>query len=994
MAETGRWQRVKDVFQAALERPAAERLAFVAETCGEDAELRSEVESLLAARREAGEFLSEPAHDEAASPGEQATFSARLVTGSRLGPYEIVEFLGAGGMGQVYKARDARLDRTVAIKVLPHEFAGNPARLRRFAQESRAAGALNHPNVLVVHDVGTDAGVPYLVSEYLEGETLAARLGAGTVSVRKAVEYGIQIARGLAAAHERGIVHRDIKPDNVLVTRDGLVKILDFGLAKPTGLSSRDADDGDTAPGALLGTVSYMSPEQVRGRALDHRSDIFSLGIVLYQMLSGHRPFGTDTAADTMTAILKEDPPPLRRRGREVPSAVETVVLRCLEKQPDERFQSGRDLAFALEAALKGLPSADQQHTTQSPHSRGPGIGGVPRQMSVAPVMSPPRDGASSVSPRSGARTGPRGLGAASDARLSYAFGPFQLDRTRRLLLRDGQTVPLTPKAYETLLALVENRGRVMEKDELMRLVWPDTVVEEANLTQNVFTLRKVLREGRKDHHYIATIPRRGYQFVAEVRRVTAGQAAGTRLIVLPFRILRSDPETDFLAFSLPDAITNSLSGLDALVVRSSLVAAGFADETPDLRRIAEEAGVDAVLTGTLFRAGAQLQVCAQLVEAPEGGIVWSQTSQSSLRDVFQLQDELVHRIVESLSVPLTAQQHRLLKHDVPTSARAYEFYLRANQLIQTAGLGVSDPFSIARDLYLRCLEDDRRYAPAWAGLARCHRLIGRSGGDSQEYLARAESCVQRALELNPSLPLAHKLYAQIESDLGRSANAMVRLLSRTRPRSTDPELFAGLVHTCRYCGLLEASVAAHEHARRLDPTIATGVRHTYWLLGAYDRALQEMGATAVYFDALVLASTGREQEAVVVLRRREHENRPQATRTFLASLRALLEGASEESLEATEGSLAHVQDPETQYYLARQLARLGVRQRALQELRRVVDQGFYCPQVLVRDPWLDPLRSVPEFDAILERAERGRRQAATRFVQAGGEALLGVTAA
>jgi eukaryotic-like serine/threonine-protein kinase len=278
-----------------------------------------------------------------------------LTPGTKLGPYEIQSPLGAGGMGEVYRARDARLNRDVAIKILPASFSVDPERLQRFAQESRAAAALNHPNILSIYDIGNDRGAPYVVSELLEGETLRDRLRNGALSSRKAIEYAQQIARGLAAAHEKGIVHRDLKPENLFLTNDGHAKILDFGLAKFT---TSEADISDNAPtiqvateaGTVLGTAGYMSPEQVRGKAADPRSDIFAFGAILYEMLSGKRAFHGDSAADTMSAILKEDPPELAETNRNVSPALERIVRHCLEKNPAERFQSARDVAFNLEA--------------------------------------------------------------------------------------------------------------------------------------------------------------------------------------------------------------------------------------------------------------------------------------------------------------------------------------------------------------------------------------------------------------------------------------------------------------------------------------------------------------------------------------------------------------------------------------------------------------------------------------------------------------------
>ncbi len=284
-----------------------------------------------------------------------------LAAGTKIGPYEILAPLGAGGMGEVYRARDTRLGRDVAIKVLPAAMARDVERLRRFETEARTVAALNHPNILAIHDIGTYDGVPYLVSECLEGQTLRTELSSGALPMRRVVEYGIEIAQGLAAAHDKGIIHRDLKPENIFVTRDGRVKILDFGLAK-LARPETESEDGatlevvPTSTGIVLGTVGYMSPEQVRGEPADARSDIFALGTVLHEMLSGQRAFRRDTSAETLTAILKEEPSELSTAGKLVSPAMERIVRRCLEKRPTQRFQSARDLAFNLEG-VSGISS-------------------------------------------------------------------------------------------------------------------------------------------------------------------------------------------------------------------------------------------------------------------------------------------------------------------------------------------------------------------------------------------------------------------------------------------------------------------------------------------------------------------------------------------------------------------------------------------------------------------------------------------------------------
>ncbi len=300
---------------------------------------------------------------------------------TRLGPYEIVGLLGAGGMGEVYRARDPRLGREVAIKVLPAAFSADADRLRRFEQEARAAAALNHPHILAVYDIGTEAGTTFVVSELLEGKTLREALRQGALPVRKSTAYAVQIAHGLAAAHEKGIVHRDLKPENLFVTSDGRVKILDFGLAKLTEPLRADADvsnlvttPGSTSPGMIVGTVGYMAPEQIQGLQVDPRTDLFALGCVLYEMLSGVRAFSGRTAVDTMSAILNEDPADLPGSPGGIPAGLDLIVRHCLEKDPAQRFHSARDVAFALGelASISGSSTSRVAMSAQARYRRWP----------------------------------------------------------------------------------------------------------------------------------------------------------------------------------------------------------------------------------------------------------------------------------------------------------------------------------------------------------------------------------------------------------------------------------------------------------------------------------------------------------------------------------------------------------------------------------------------------------------------------------------------
>jgi serine/threonine protein kinase len=360
-----RWRQVKAIFQAAIELPAAERDAYLANACASDPSLLADVESLIAAHEATGSFMDAPAFDLTAG---YTTRQFHTLAGQSLGHYQILSLLGRGGMGEVWRARDQRLAREVAVKVLPAKFASDAELLKRFEQEARAAGMLNHPNILTIYDIGTHAGAPYIVSELLEGEELRAELNGGLLPTRKAVDYAIQTARGLAAAHEKGVVHRDLKPENLFITRDGRVKILDFGLAKLKEKSGRagewesggvgERESGRrgegakllphspalplTTPGVVLGTVGYMSPEQARGLEADARADIFALGAILYEMLAGRRAFQGESAIETMNAILREEPPELETASGKIAPQLDLIVRRCLAKQPEQRFQSGQ----------------------------------------------------------------------------------------------------------------------------------------------------------------------------------------------------------------------------------------------------------------------------------------------------------------------------------------------------------------------------------------------------------------------------------------------------------------------------------------------------------------------------------------------------------------------------------------------------------------------------------------------------------------------------
>jgi serine/threonine protein kinase/tetratricopeptide (TPR) repeat protein len=743
----------------------------------------------------------------------------------RIGPYKIVSPLGEGGMGAVFRAHDERLDRVVALKAV-RGLQTDPSLRQRSWQEARAAAKVAHPNACRLYDIVEENDRLYLVMELIEGESLAARMHRGPLRIQEAAQIMLGILSAMEAFHKAGIVHRDLKPANVLLSPQG-TKVLDFGLAKqthwntldPTGTTQMDA----TASGAFLGTPRYASPEQFRGQPADSRSDIFSAGAMLFEMLAGQPAFSGESFVEMAHSVLNASPPALT--GSQAIAAFSRIIHMALARDSRDRYQNAEAMAAEIREAL----------------------------------------------------------------------------------------------ASEGIEARVKAR------------------------------------------------PLR-------------------RLIVLPFRVLRPSEEIQFLAFSLPEAITVSLAGLEDLVVRSSIVADRYAHESPDLKKIAADEDVDVVLTGALLQVGEQLRITTQLVEAPSGTLLWSHSSQSTIRELLQLHDDLVRRVVESILPSLSVGEHQVLQQDRPANAMVYELYLRANELARRR-----ENLPAAMEHYERCVAMDSSYAPAWARLGRARWLWDKYNLGSQEGLQAADDAFQASFRLNPNLALAHNFYTHLQVDQGRALDAMKRLLERAQRRRNDPELFAGLAHVCRYCGLLQPAVAAHQEARRLDPQIPTTVTHTYFMLGDYERALDASGGDFGYGTALILAALGRREQAISWLREKEHDQTGRLGGLYLTSLRALLEGRREESLQASEEfRKATFRDPEGLFYMARQLAYLGEKPMALEMFSRAIEKGFFCYPTMLRDPWLDSLRGLNEFTDSLRKAQELHREAVQAFFALAGDAVLG----
>jgi TolB-like protein len=469
----------------------------------------------------------------------------------------------------------------------------------------------------------------------------------------------------------------------------------------------------------------------------------------------------------------------------------------------------------------------------------------------------------------------------------------------------------------------------VLEKERLMRALWPDTFVEEANLSNLIALLRRALGDSPAQSTYIHTVPKVGYRFVAPVNpaeskpspAVVPGErtSSAIRIIVFPFRVNGGLDGHEHLAYSLPEAVSSSLAELNAFTVRSMQLAMSFDPVRWDPRSVGKEAEVEFILVGTIGPAGTGLSVSTQLIGAQDGTVVWSQHWEIPAGELAALHHALIHHVVRRLARDGVDTNYSSALRGMPADSEASRMYLLANQLTTRRDL---NNFALARDLYAACVERDPTFAPAWARLGRCYRWFEKFGPADASSASKTKRAFERAFGLNPDLVLAHNLYTPIEADAGQAESAMVRLLRRLHTHRNSPELFAGLVHACRYCGQLEASLAAHDRAVQLDSRIRTSVAHTWFALGEYERALFWYGnREGVYLDVLILASSGREQECAALLSTRKA--RFGMMTEAMHSLDAYVQGDRARGLEVLRSVAGEeMRDPEALFYLTRQAAR------------------------------------------------------------------------
>ncbi|MDX2034147.1 MAG: protein kinase [Blastocatellia bacterium] len=928
--------------------------------------------------------------------------------GKTISHYRILEMLGAGGMGEVYRAEDLRLHRDVALKVLrsgggEKSDSHSQESKRRFLREAQAAAALNHPNIATIYSVEEfDAGEEassFIAMEYVEGKTLSQYAREKNPGLTEAIEIVLEIALALEAAHRRGIIHRDVKPSNVMITHDRRIKVLDFGLAKFVRKDAcRDTLEGPesgslhTTPGLVMGTLAYMSPEQAMGEDVDRGSDIFSLGVLLYELIAGRLPFTGETAVAIINCLLHAEVPALNPFNPQVTPDLERVVRRMLEKDRGRRY-------------------AD--------------LGEVRRD-----------------------------LGAIKNAKRRYEFGEFQLDVSERLLMRDGAVIDLKPKVFDLLVLLVQNAGRLMEKEAIFQSLWPDTVVEEANLNVSVSALRKALGDTASNPRYIETAPKRGYRFIARVsekaiapppavveterltsppRVVAANSDAATILgssgefsappsgvgranrkhwlaafaallllaamvvwfwprlssegqprtiAVLPFKMLARPDQNDAdqaLALGMTDALITKMSGLPMLIVRPTSSVTKYAGANTDPIAAGRELEVEAVLDGRVQQSEKELRITAQLIRVKDGATLWAGTINDYLTNVFQVQDSISEKMIGALEISLSKQQERHLAKRYTESTEAYQLFLLGQY---QSDLGTPDSFDRAVKYYQAAVQKDPEYALAYARLADALFATGEyHTGERKSLRRQSQVTVEKALGLDPNLSEAHEMamWAKLAMNFDwAGAESQIKQALDLNPN--NPAAHSAYAWMLIALGRIEEAAQESETAIRLDPTSITRMMDRVSVLRALRRSaeaetlarkLVELNPQLVIGHrilAAVLNEQGRFDEAIAELMKDAsldgYSNVPIALGVAYArnGMRTDAERviAERKKILGSGGS--------NFYGLATIYAALGEKDRAFEWLEKSYQEREIPIFSIRRDSALEPLYSDPRFADMLGR--------------------------
>jgi len=855
-----------------------------------------------------------------------------LSSGKTLSHYRLLQEIGRGGMGVVYKALDLTLDREVALKVLPLEATSDPDRLERFRREAKAVAALNHPGIVTIFSVEEAEGIHFLTMELVSGRTLHEVIPEGGLPLEKIFQIAVPLAEALSAAHERGIVHRDLKPSNVVVTEEGRLKVLDFGLAKL--LSPKEGfSEGSlpptrtlaTAEGKILGTVPYMSPEQVAGKTVDHRSDIFSLGIILYEMAIGKRPFSGESSAELASSILRDQPISVSDIRSDLPGHLGWVIRRCLEKDPRRRYQSALDVSNELGDLKSGLSSespafrsAGSSPGASAPmRSGGPTTGGSFSPAGGAHIPSSGGAGAAVTGSGATHATGGSSGHPASPGAISGAVG----------VPGPTATKPPTPVRYLVFGGVMAVAGMIFSLFYLRRdrqvpvpptpaLVGPGTLLPGAPTGS------------------APAVPK------------------GPSIAILPFVNMSADPDNEYFSDGMTEELINALAKVQGLKVPGRTTVFALKGKSLGVEEIGQKLGVGTVLEGSVRKSGDHLRINVQLVGTSDGSALWSEEYDREMKDVFAIQDEISKKIVDTLKVKLSPTEQKAIERAPTSDAKAYDFYLRGRRLFYQGG---AKRYTKSEEMFWRAVHLDPNYALAYAGLADVASFEYMYTERTPQVLEAANRASKKALALAPDLAESHASRGLALSLSKEYAAAAQEFETAIR---LDPRLFEAYYFYARNCfaqGLREQAAHLFEQAMKVRP---------------------EDYQSPALLTTLYLG-LGRKDDAerislkVIELTQAQLESNPNDARAlYLGAGSLIYQGQKERGMEWARRAVAvDPTDTGTLYNVACLYSnQLQMKNEAMDYLEKAVDNGFAQKAWIENDDDLAGLREMPRYKALLAR--------------------------
>jgi serine/threonine protein kinase/TolB-like protein len=950
------WEKAKKIFGDAIKHAPELRSRYLDEVCADDVDTRREVESLLFSYDHAESFMETPVAPDISEIIEVKT--KKIDAGKCFGHYEIIKQIGAGGMGEVYLAKDKKLDRKVAVKILNEKFAKHESNLNRFIKEAKAASALNHPNILVIHEIGVAEDAHYIISEFIEGKTLREVVNESAMKLPDVLDIAAQIANALTAAHATHLVHRDIKPENIMVRPDGYVKVLDFGLAKLVQEKNKPLLDWEeltlkqnqTSKGIILGTVEYMSPEQAKGLQIDERTDIFSLGVLIYEMIAGRTPFAGDLMSETFANLINAEPRPLPRSASDTHAELQRIIFKMLRKNKEARYQTMKELLGTLKNLQEKLRF---ERNSEKAENR--------TEKFVHEIQTDLDDNSETIAPNN----------------LAGDLLPI-VGRENEITGHEYKFVADVHEKPEGAAFAVEPNTA---DPDIIQAPLSNAPEELPKAHQKSMNTGQHPKDKRKSRVRLAALIIMsvagfcffGFYFRGENTKISS-DAPIKIVAVLPFKPLLEESRDEALEMGMADTLISKLGNNRKIIVRPLSSVRRFGNLEQDALAAGRELSVDSVLDGSIQRLGDNIRVNARLIKVADGTLLWTGTFEEKFTDIFIVQDTISQKVAVSLALQLGADEQKRLSKRYTENVEAYQFYLRGRFLWNKR---TPQDLQKSIEYFEQAIALDPGYALAYTGIADTYSLLANAGSPPREFIPKAREAVLKALSLDNDLAEAHSALGQIfiyyDYDYAGAEREHKRAIELNPNYATAHQWYSELLTAL---GRHEEALAEMRRALEIEPlSLIINRQYGVSLVFArkYDDALAQLKRTieldanfALAHSSLSMAYRFKSDYAASVEEYARYMELIGENQSAAIIRQSFAEGGWQGFLRAMIGQQRSLNL--TPYNRAIFYAALDEKDQAFRELNTAYQNRETVLGLLKVDPRLDSLRDDSRFAAFIKR--------------------------